>query len=190
MTQLDKNSVNYPQINPVLWESTKESIYLSLEDSGLCLIGCKEKNSSLSIMVSFVQPGGDRKRVFKSLDLLSKSSQIAMLPSEDLKSVAYTPDLVEEWNYQRFWSLLIAKCFLFSQLGVNEKPLEQEARELLIKQWDEKLIEQSAYRYEALYKLIKKGFKHLKKTLPNDLANKTYWDVFLRFAEKKLIFIL
>jgi hypothetical protein len=188
MTQLDKNLANYTQINPILWEFMKESIYSSLEDSGLCLTGRDESTSTLSIMVSFIRPGGDRRQAFKTLDLLSKASQITTLPSEDLKSIAYTSALVEEWNYQRFWSLLLAKCFLFSLLGVNEELLEQEVRESLIKRWDAKLIEQSAYRYEALYKLIKKGFKHLKKTLNNDLVNKTFWDVFLEICREEIDF--
>lgn len=188
MTQLDKNSANYTQINPILWELMKESIYSSLEDSGVCFTGHNENTSSLSIMVSFIRSGGDRERAFKTLDLLSKASQIAILPSEDLKSIAYTPDLVEEWNYQRFWSLLLAKCFLFSLLGTTGELLEQEERELTKNQWDAKLIEQSAYRYEALYRLIKKGFKHLKKTLYNDLADKTYWDVFLEICTEEINF--
>jgi hypothetical protein len=96
MTQLDKNLANYTQINPILWEFMKESIYSSLEDSGLCLTGRDESTSTLSIMVSFIRPGGDRRRAFKTLDLLSKASQITILPSEGLKSIAYTSDLVEE----------------------------------------------------------------------------------------------
>lgn len=188
MTKLTKDLAIYTKINPNLWESFEGCVFSALENSGICTISRDEKDSTLSIGLTFVVPGGDRESAFKVMSALEKSSYLATLPSEDLRSIAYTPDLIDEWKWQRFWSLLLAKCFLLLRLQVTEGLLDQEKQEAPITQRDAELIELSAYRYEALYRLIKKGFKYLRKSLPNDLVNKTYWDLFREICREEIDF--
>jgi len=188
MTQITKDSAICTQANLILWKLVEKSIHSGLENSGICSTSNKKKASTLSIEVVFIRPGGDRERVFQIIKALEKASQITTLPSEELKSIAYTPDLEDEWKWQRFWSLLLAKCFLFLLLKETTGILEKEKRELPITRWDAKLIEQSAYRYEALYRLIKKGFKYLKESSSNNLANKSYWDIFMEICREEIDF--
>ena len=186
MTQLVKISANYTEINPILWEFMEESIYSSLKDSGVCSIGHKKKASNLTIMVSFIQPGGDRERAFRIMSSLSKASQIAALPSEDLKSFAYTSDLEYEWKWQRFCSLLLAKCFLLTLLKVNENKLEEEKEAKIITKWDAELIELTASRYVVLFNLIKKEFNYLRKSLPTNLTSQKPWDIFIEICREEI----
>jgi hypothetical protein len=184
--KLTKNTAIYTQINPSLWETIEEYIKQTLEDSGLCQKFTQENHSDLSIVIVFSGAGGDRLSAYKALEAAYKASQLTLLPSEGLKSIAYTQDLEDEWKYQRFWSLLLAKCFLLISLNEVENQLEEEKEAEIITKWDAELIELTASRYEALYRLIKKGFKYLKKSLPSDLARKNSWDIFTEVCREEI----
>lgn len=188
MAKITKNSAICTQANPILWEFVKEAIYSTLEDSGICLTGHADKTSIPSIMIAFIEPGGNRESAFKLLSALEKASKLTTLPSEELKAIIYTFDLEEEWKWQRYWSLLLSKCFLLLLMGETEGLLEQEKQEKLVTRWDADLIEHSAYRYQALYTLIRRGFKYLRKSSPNDLNNKSPWDIFFEIAREEIDF--
>jgi hypothetical protein len=81
---------------------------------------------------------------------------------------------------------LLAKCFLLISLNEVENQLEEEKEAEIITKWDAELIELTASRYEALYRLIKKGFKYLKKSLPSDLARKNSWDIFTEICREEI----
>ncbi|MDP8966874.1 MAG: hypothetical protein M3O33_23380 [Cyanobacteriota bacterium] len=184
--KLTKNTAIYTKINPSLWETIEEYIKSTLEDSGFCQKFTEENPSALSIVVVFSGSGGDRLSAYKALEAAYKASQFTLLPSEDLKSLVYTQDLEDEWKWQRFWSLLLAKCFLLISLNEVENQLEEEKKASIITKWDAELIELTASRYEALYRLIKKGFKYLRKSLPTDLASQKSWDIFMEVCREEI----
>jgi hypothetical protein len=184
--KLTKNTAIYTQINPSLWETIEEYIKQTLEDSGLCQKFTQENHSDLSIVIVFSGSGGDRLSAYKALEAAYKASQLTLLPSEGLKSIAYTQDLEDEWKYQRFWSLLLAKCFLLTLLNQVDNQLTEEVEVSIVTKWDAELIELSALRYLDLYKLIKKGFKYLKKSLIIESDDKKPWDVFIEICTEEI----
>lgn len=186
MKQLTKNTAMYTQINPTLWEMTEESIFSALGDSGLCTTLREKDQSTLSIMVVFLRSGGDRATTHKTLEALYKASHLSLLPSEGLKSIAYTKDLEDEWKWQRGCSLLLAKCFLLTLLNQVDNQLTEEVESSTITKWDAELIELAALRYVALYRLIKKGFKYLKKSPILESDRKKIWDVFIEICTEEI----
>ncbi len=186
MKKLAKDAVMYTQLNCSLWELIEERIFSSLGDSGLCQTIREKNHSTLSVMVAFLRAGGDRASAYKTLEAVYKASHLTLLPSEGLKSIAYTKDLEDEWKQQRLWSLLLAKCFLLTLLNEVENQLEEEKEASIITKWDAELIELTALRYEALYRLIKKGFKCLQKSLTSDLVFQKSWGIFMEVCREEI----
>jgi hypothetical protein len=102
----------------------------------------------------------------KIIKLLNLASQIADLPSDALESIAYTDDLKEEFNKHRNDSLKISKYFILKILKIEE--IEEDALDTKnSNSWAERILAQSGYRYQALFELIRVGFKDIKKAFPD-----------------------
>jgi hypothetical protein len=102
----------------------------------------------------------------KITKILNLANQIADLPSDVLESIAYTDDLKEEFNRHRNDSLKISKYFILKIFKIEE--IEEDALDKKnSKQWAERILAQSGYRYRALFELITVGFKDIKKAFPD-----------------------
>ncbi len=103
------------------------------------------------------------------------ADSIADLPSDGLKQLAVTEDLLDEWKVQRQYNKIIANKFLVECLMLNIDLIDEYE-----KSFPKKILEifkLTAYKYRALWNLTKVTFPHIKK-LKTDLIFSTSKELF------------
>ena len=90
------------------------------------------------------------------------SEKIGFLPSEELKQLAHTQDLKNNWENERRFSRDISTRFLISVFKIDGEFVDN----LIADKLSAVLVEATAGKYEALRKLLKAGFSILKKYFP------------------------
>lgn len=83
------------------------------------------------------------------------------LPEDSLKELAYTEDLRQEWQIQRYRSRIISYTFLMAHLDLNFDLIERERSTLhyLVIKFYERL----GYQYSILWELTKLVFDSIKQ---------------------------
>jgi hypothetical protein len=95
-------------------------------------------------------------------ELLHVLIKVGKLPSEELKCLAYTEDLLNNWEYERIFSQDIA-----FKLTLEVFNLDWDTSATPPDKYMGLLVEAISERYNTLRKVIKAGFSVLKKYLPN-----------------------
>ncbi len=98
----------------------------------------------------------------KLKDCLDLCDILYLLPSDESRNLAYTNDLVEEWEKLRCFNKRTAFCLFLKTLEIDWKIAEKDITDKYISP----LIDATLARYEAIKELITVGFSALKKCLP------------------------
>lgn len=98
-------------------------------------------------------------------DTFEVSKLMSNLPEDSLRKLAYTEDLKQEWQFQRYRSRIISYTFLMVHLDLNIDLIENERSNLhhLVIEFYELL----GYQYSILWKLTNLVFDSIEKTNNN-----------------------
>lgn len=125
--------------------NSEESTLLK-EDGNIAVV---RSNKKINILFNPSFLGTDRDEIEAVVQV---SEFLSSLPSRELKDMAWTDDLKEEWDYQNWYSHRIGYFFLLISLALNtdvaKDPKNKLTRELCIL---------AAYRLRSLWELLKES---------------------------------
>ena len=100
------------------------------------------------------------------LKVMTIANALSLTPSDELKEMTFTSDLLSEWKTHKWLSNLVGRVFIFICLESRVvDPLEEERKNL--HQSTANVIEMEAFFYQSLWNLIKTGFGEIKEKIPS-----------------------
>lgn len=117
------------------------------------------KNNNTGSLDFFIHKTANNKKFIKCLELANK---ISLLPNDELRELVYNEGLQKNWEYERLFSRSIGFCFTIKTFEIDWEVAEDYITDELILV----LLDAITARYQTLEKLLKAGFRVLKKYLP------------------------